>query len=186
VEVSPDFISAATESVLEEVTAWQNRPLEGLYPLVVFDALRVKIRDEGSVQNKAVHLALGVRADGLKEVLGLWIETNEGAKFWLRVLTELRHRGVQDVLIAVVDGLKGFPEAIQAVFPQTEVQTCIVHLVRHSLSFCGWQERKLVTVGLRDIYRAVNAQEARAQLEAFAASKWGRKYPPIVAAWRRA
>ena len=186
VEVSPDFISTATEGVLEEVTAWQNRPLESLYPLVVFDALRVKIRDEGSVQNKAVHLALGIRADGHKEVLGLWIETNEGAKFWLRVMTELRNRGVQDILIAVVDGLKGFPEAIQAVFPQTEVQTCIVHLVRHSLNFCGWQDRKLVAAELRTIYRAASAEEARQHLEHFAAGKWGRKYPTIVAAWRRA
>jgi len=185
VEVSPDFISAATEGVLEEVTAWQNRPLEGLYPLVVFDALRVKIRDEGSVQNKAVHLALGIRADGLKEVLGLWIETNEGAKFWLRVMTELRNRGVQDILIAVVDGLKGFPEAIQAVFPQTEVQTCIVHLVRHSLSYVSWQDRKLVAAELRLIYRAATAEEARQQLEHFAAGQWGQKYPTIVAAWRR-
>ena len=186
VEVSPDFISAATESVLEEVTAWQNRPLEGLYPIVVFDALRVKIRDAGTVRNKAVHLALGLRADGQKEVLGLWIEANEGARFWLQVLTELRNRGVQDILIAVVDGLRGFPEAIQAVFPQTEVQTCIVHLVRHSLSFCGWQERKLVAAELRGIYRAATAEEARRLLEAFAAGRWGQKYPTIVAAWRRA
>jgi putative transposase len=186
VEVSPDFISAATEGVLEEVTAWQNRPLESLYPLVVFDALRVKIRDEGSVQNKAVHLALGIRADGQKEVLGLWIETNEGAKFWLRVMTELRNRGVQDILIAVVDGLKGFPDAIQAVFPQAEVQTCIVHLVRHSLSYCGWQDRKLVAAELRTIYRAATAEAARQHLEQFAAGKWGQKYPTIVAAWRRA
>jgi len=186
VEVSPDFISTATEGVLAEVTAWQNRPLESLYPLVVFDALRVKIRDEGSVQNKAVHLALGIRADGLKEVLGLWIETNEGAKFWLRVMTELRNRGVQDILIAVVDGLKGFPEAIQAVFPQTEVQTCIVHLVRHSLNYCGWQDRKLVAAELRTIYRATTAEEALQHLEHFAAGKWGQKYPTIVAAWRRA
>jgi transposase-like protein len=186
VEVSPDFISAATEGVLEEVTAWQNRPLEGLYPLVVFDALRVKIRDEGTVRNKAVHLALGLRADGLKEVLGLWIEPHEGAKFWLQVMTELRNRGVQDILIAVVDGLKGFPEAIQAVFPQTEVQTCIVHLVRHSLHYCGWQDRKLVAAELRTIYRAATAEEARQHLEHFAAGKWGQKYPTIVAAWRRA
>lgn len=186
VEVSPDFISSATEGVLEEVSLWQNRPLEALYPVVVFDALRVKIRDEGSVQNKAVHLALGIRPDGQKEVLGLWIETNEGAKFWLRVMTELRNRGVQDILIAVVDGLKGFPDAINAVFPQTEVQTCIVHLVRHSLSYVGWQDRKAVAAELRTIYRAETADLARAQLDTFAGGKWGQKYPTIVAAWRRA
>jgi len=186
VEVSPDFISLATEGVQEDVITWQNRPLESLYPIVVFDALRVKIRDGGSVQNKAVHLALGIRADGLKEVLGLWIETNEGAKFWLQVMTELKNRGVQDILIAVVDGLKGFPDAINAVFPQTEVQTCIVHLVRHSLSYVGWQDRKLVAGELRTIYRAETAELARQQLESFAAGKWGRKYPTIVASWRRA
>jgi transposase-like protein len=185
-EVSPDFISAATEGVMDEVTAWQNRPLETLYPIVVFDALRVKIRDQGTVQNKAVHLALGIRTDGQKEVLGLWIETNEGAKFWLKVLTDLRNRGVQDVLIAVVDGLKGFPEAIQTVFPKAEVQTCIVHLVRHSLNFCGWQDRRLVAAELRGIYRAATAEEALRLLEAFAGGKWGRKYANIVAAWRRA
>ena len=186
VEVSPDFISLATEGVQEEVTTWQNRPLESLYPIVVFAALRVKIRDSGSVQNKAVHLALGIRADGLKEVLGLWIETNEGAKFWLRVMTELKNRGVRDILIAVVDGLKGFPEAINAVFPKTEVQTCIVHLVRHSLSYVGWQDRKLVAAELRLIYQAATAVLARQQLETFAAGKWGQKYPTIAASWRRA
>lgn len=186
VEVSPEFISTATEGVLEEVTAWQNRPLERLYPVVIFDALQVKIRQEGTVQNKAVHLAMGLRPDGLKEVLGLWIEPNEGARFWLRVLTELRHRGVQDILIAVVDGLKGLPETIEAVFPQTEVPTCIVHLVRHSLNDCSWQDRKAVANELRTIYRAATAQAAQRHLEAFAAGKRGGKYPTIVAAWRRA
>ena len=136
IEVSPDLISAVTDAVLEEVAAWQARPLETVYPLIFFDALRVKIRDEGLVRNKAVHIALGVRADGSKEILGLWLEQNEGAKFWLRVMNELKNRGVEDVLIAVVDGLKGFPEAITAVFPQATVQTCIVHLLRHSLDFC--------------------------------------------------
>lgn len=186
VEVSPDFISLATGSVQEEVTTWQNRPLETLYPLVVFDALRVKIRDSGSVQNRAVHLALGIRPDGLKEILGLWIESNEGAKFWLQVMTELKNRGVQDILIAVVDGLKGFPEAINAVFPKTEVQTCIVHLVRHSLSYVNWQDRKLVAAELRLIYQAATAEQARQQLDTFASGKWGQKYPTIVASWRRA
>ena len=130
IEVSPDLISAVTDAVLEEVTTWHARPLEPVYPLIFFDALRVKIRDEGLVRNKAVHIALGVRADGTKEILGLWLEQNEGAKFWLRVMNELKNRGVEDVLIAVVDGLKGFPEAITAVFPQTTVQTCIVHTIR--------------------------------------------------------
>ena len=132
IDVSPDLISAVTDAVLEEVSAWQARPLEAIYPLIFFDALRVKIRDEGTVRNKAVHIALGVRADGTKEILGLWLEQNEGAKFWLRVMNELKNRGVEDVLIAVVDGLKGFPEAITAVFPQATVQTCIVHLLRHA------------------------------------------------------
>ena len=142
IDVSPDLISAVTDAVLEEVAAWQARPLEAIYPLVFFDALRVKIRDEGLVRNKAVHIALGVRADGTKEILGLWLEQNEGAKFWLRVMNELKNRGVEDVLIAVVDGLKGFPEAITAVFPQATVQTCIVHLLRHSLDFVSWKDRK--------------------------------------------
>lgn len=184
-EVSPDFISTATASVQEDVTLWQNRPLETLYPLVIFDALRVKIRDGGSVQNKAVHLALGVRADGQKDVLGLWLETNEGAKFWLQVMTELKNRGVQDILLAVVDGLKGFPEAINAVFPQTEVQTCIVHLVRASLSYVAWQDRKAVAETLRAIYQAPTAALAQQQLETFAAGQWGQKYPTIAPAWRR-
>ena len=142
IDVSPDLISAVTDAVLEEVAAWQARPLEAVYPLIFFDALRVKIRDEGLVRNKAVHIALGVRADGTKEILGLWLEQNEGAKFWLRVMNELKNRGVEDVLIAVVDGLKGFPEAITAVFPQATVQTCIVHLLRHSLDFVSWKDRK--------------------------------------------
>jgi putative transposase len=139
IDVSPDLISAVTDAVLEEVAAWQARPLEATYPLVFFDALRVKIRDEGLVRNKAVHIALGVRADGAKEILGLWLEQNEGAKFWLRVMNELKNRGVEDVLVAVVDGLKGFPDAITAVFPQATVQTCIVHLLRHSLDFVSWR-----------------------------------------------
>ena len=149
IEVSPDLISAVTDAVLEEVSAWQARPLETIYPLVFFDALRVKIRDEGLVRNKAVHIALGVRADGTKEILGLWLEQNEGAKFWLRVMNELKNRGVEDVLIAVVDGLKGFPEAITAVFPQATVQTCIVHLLRHSLDFVSWKDRKPVAAALK-------------------------------------
>src|SRR3712207_891257 len=157
VEVSPDLISAVTDAVLEEVAAWQARPLEPVYPLVFLDALRVKVRDEGLVRNKAVHIALGVRADGTKEILGLWLEQNEGAKFWLRVMSELRNRGVEDVLIAVVDGLKGFPEAIAAVFPEATVQTCIVHLLRQSLAFVSYKDRKAVAAPLKEIYQAVAA-----------------------------
>jgi putative transposase len=185
VEVSPDLISTVTDAVLEEVTEWQQRPLAPLYPVVFFDALRVKIRDEGTVRTKAVYLALGVAPDGTKDILGLWIEQTEGAKFWLRVMTELKSRGVDDVLYAVVDGLKGFPEAITTVFPQTTVQTCIVHLLRYSLDFVTWQHRKAVAAMLKAIYRAPTPEGARAALEAFAASEWGRKYPPIAPAWRR-
>ncbi|GAA4486597.1 IS256 family transposase [Gluconacetobacter asukensis] len=185
VEASPDLISVITDAVLDEVAAWQNRPLEAVYPVVFFDALRVKIRDESVVRNKAVHIALGVRADGTKEVLGLWIEQNEGAKFWLRVMNELRHRGVEDVLLAVVDGLKGFPDAIRAVFPEALVQTCIVHLLRHSLDFVAWKDRKSVATALKDIYRAVDAEAGKAALAAFAESSWGRKYAAIVQSWER-
>ena len=184
IEVSPDLISAVTDAVLEEVAAWQARPLETVYPLIFFDALRVKIRDEGLVRNKAVHIALGVRADGSKEILGLWLEQNEGAKFWLRVMNELKNRGVEDVLIAIVDGLKGFPEAITAVFPQATVQTCIVHLLRHSLDFVSWKDRKLVAAALKDIYRAVDTEAGEAALGAFEESPWGRKYPAIAQSWR--
>src|SRR5215207_6845321 len=148
-DVSPDLISTVTDAVLETVGEWQNRPLEPLYPLVFFDALRVKIRDEGLVRNKAVYLALGVMADGTKDILGLWIETSEGAKFWLRVMNELKNRGIGDILIAVVDGLKGFPEVINAVFPETIIQTCIVHLIRHSLEFVSWKDRKPVAQAWR-------------------------------------
>lgn len=185
VEVSADLISVVTSSVLEEIKEWQHRALESLYPVVFFDALRVKIRDEGVVKNKAVYLALGLRTDGVKEILGLWIEQTEGAKFWMRVMTELRNRGVQDILIAVVDGLKGFPEAITAVFPQTQVQLCIVHLLRNSLEFVGWQDRKAVTPLLKNIYRAETVEMAQERLEEFAQSAWGRKYPTIASIWRR-
>ena len=184
-DVSPDLVSAVTDAILEDIAEWQNRPLEAVYPLVFFDALRVKIRDEGTVRNKAVYLALGVRACGRKEILGLWIEQTEGAKFWLRVMTELKNRGVEDVLIAVVDGLKGFPEAITAVFPETQVQTCIVHLIRNSLSFVSYKDRKAVATALKDIYRATDAEAAAGALAAFAESDWGRKYPAIALTWRR-
>src|SRR5437763_1628796 len=174
IEVSPDLISAVTDAVLEEVSAWQARPLEAIYPLLFFDALRVKIRDEGLVRNKAVHIALGVRADGTKEILGLWLEQNEGRKFWLRVMNELKHRGVEGVLLAGVDGPKGFPEAITAVFPQATVQTCIVHLLRHSLDFVSWKDRKPVAAALKGIYRAVDAAAGEAALSAFQESFWAR------------
>ncbi len=185
IDVSPDLISTVTDAVLETVAEWQNRPLEASYPLVFFDAIRVKIRDEGLVRNKAIYIALGVAADGTKDVLGLWIENTEGAKFWLKVMNELKHRGVGDILSAVVDGLKGFPEAIEAVFPRTIVQTCIVHLIRHSLEFGSWADRKLVVPQLRAIYRANDADAGTAALEAFTAGPWGRKYPAIAPAWRR-
>lgn len=186
IDVSPDLISAVTDAVLDEIAAWQVRPLESVYPIVFFDALRVKIRDEGHVRNKAVHVALGVRGDGAKEILGLWIETNEGAKFWLRVMNDLKNRGVEDILIAVVDGLKGFPDAINAVFPETTVQTCIVHLMRNSLDFASWKDRKELAAGLKSIYAALDDTAAEAALTAFEASPWGRKYPAIGQIWRRA
>lgn len=185
VEVSPDLISEVTDAVMAEVKEWQNRPLERLYPVVIFDALRVKIRDEGQVKNKAVYLALGMRIDGGREILGLWIEQTEGAKFWLRVMTELKNRGVEDILLAVVDGLKGFPEAITAVFAQTEVQHCIVHLLRNSLEFVAWKDYDAVITALKQIYRAETAEVAAERLEEFAASEWGQKYPTIAPLWRR-
>ena len=185
IEVSPDLISAVTDAVLEEVAEWQNRPLDVCYPLVFFDAIRVKIRDEGFVRNKAVYIALGILPDGTKEILGLWIEQTEGAKFWLRVMNELKNRGLQDILIAVVDGLKGFPDAINAVFPETVVQTCIVHLIRHSMNFASWKDRKSVAKALRAIYRAPDAEAGQAALDDFAAGPWGEKYPAIALSWRR-
>ena len=184
-EVSPDLISTVTDAVLETVAEWQNRPLEPMYPLVFFDALRVKIRDEGLVRNKAVYVALGVTPEGTKDILGLWIETSEGAKFWLRVMNELRNRGVEDILIAVIDGLKGFPEAITAVFPPTIVQTCIVHLIRNSMDFASWKDRKPIAAELKAIYRAGDADLARKGLEDFDTGVWGRKYPSIAQSWRR-
>ena len=184
-DVSPDLISAVTDAVLDEVAEWQNRPLDASYPLVFFDALRVKIRDEGFVRNKAVYIALGVLPDGTKDILGLWIEQTEGAKFWLRVMNELKSRGISDILIAVVDGLKGFPEAINAVFPQTVVQTCIVHLIRHSLDFASWKDRKTVAQALKMVYRATDANAGQAAMDAFADGPWGAKYPAIPQSWRR-
>jgi putative transposase len=185
IEVSPDLVSAVTDAVLDEVTEWQNRPLEALYPLVFLDAIRVKVRDEGTVRNKAVYVALGVRAEGTKEVLGLWIEQTEGAKFWLRVMNELKDRGVADILIAVVDGLKGFPEAVGAVFPKAQVQACVVHLIRRSLDFVSYKDRREVAAALKEVYRARTAELGEAALEAFDEGPWGRKYPVIAQTWRR-
>jgi len=184
-QVSPDLISTITGEVLTEVGQWQMRPLEALYPIVYFDALRLKIRDEGTVKNKAVYLALGIRADGRKEVLGLWIEQTEGAKFWLKVFNELRNRGLADILIAVVDGLRGFPEAIEAVYPQAQIQTCIVHLIRNSLNLASWKDRKGLTAALKPIYQAANAEAAAGALKAFAQGQWGQKFPTVAAMWQR-
>lgn len=185
VAIAPECISAVTDEVLEEVTAWQQRPLDPCYPVVIFDALRVKIRDEGTVRNKAVYLALGITTAGRKEVLGLWVEQTEGAKFWHRVMTELRARGVEDVLIALIDGLTGFPDAIHAVFPQTQIHTCIVHLVRRSLAFVSHKDRKRVASALRAIYRAETIPGAEAALATFAASPDGQRYPTIAPLWQR-
>ncbi len=184
-DISADLISSVTDEVIDEIKDWQNRPLEPLYPVIIFDALRVKIRDEGVVKNKAVYLAIGITKQGTKDILGLWIEQTEGAKFWLKVMTELKNRGVQDALICLVDGLKGFPEAIEAVFPQAQIQTCIVHLMRHSLEYCSWKDRKLVAAELKSIYRAVTADAAAQALSTFEAGPWGQRYPAIAASWRR-
>ena len=185
IDVSPDLISRVTDAVLDEVREWQSRPLDPIYPIVFFDALRVKIRDEGLVKNKAVYVALAYNANGEKEVLGLWIEQTEGAKFWLKVVNELKTRGVNDILIAVVDGLKGFPEAITTVFPQTLVQTCIVHLIRNSVAFVSWKDRKAIMPSLKAIYRAEAADIALTRLEEFEA-QWSKRYPAIGPIWRRA
>jgi putative transposase len=184
-EISPDLVSAVTDSVLEEVAAWQSRGLDATYAIVFFDAIRVKIRNEGLVSNRAVYLAIGMRCSGHKEILGIWIEQTEGAKFWLRVMSELRNRGVQDLLIAVVDGLKGFPEAITSVFPKTVVQTCIVHLIRYSMQFCSWREHRVVAATLKPVYQAESAAAARERLDDFDRSPLGHKYPAIAQSWRR-
>jgi len=186
VEVSPDLISKVTEVMAAEVTAWQARPLEAKYPVVFFDALRVKIREDGVVRNKAVYLALGVLADGTRDILGLWIENTEGAKFWMKVFNDLKTRGVGDILIGVADGLKGFPEALEAVFPVTTLQTCIVHLIRNSLSYASWKERKALAAAIKPIYTAPSAEAAEAALDAFEAGPWGERFPTVVASWRRA
>ena len=183
VEVSPTLISQVTDAITEEITLWQNRPLEEVYPIIYLDAVRVKVRHNGSVINKAVYLAIGVTLDGQKDVLGMWVAETEGAKFWLQVVTELKNRGVKDVFIACVDGLKGFPEAIEAVFPQTQVQLCLVHMVRHSLRYVSWKQRKEVAADLKSIYSAPTVEQAEANLTAFAA-KWDASHPTISKSWR--
>jgi putative transposase len=184
VEVSPTLISTVTEAVMEEVKSWQNRPLDSVYPILYLDALMVKIRDTGHVGNKAIYVVIGVNMQGNKEVLGLWASQAEGAKFWLQVLTELKNRGVADVFIACVDGLKGFPESIETVFPRAEVQLCLVHQVRGSLSFVSWKQRKAVAADLKPIYQASTVEDAELRLREFGA-KWDGQYPTISQMWRR-
>jgi putative transposase len=183
VEVTAGLISSVTDEVIDEVKTWQSRQLDEVYPIMYLDAIQFKVRDNGHVKNKAIYLAIGVTVEGLKEVLGLWIAQTEGAKFWLQVVTELKNRGVTDIFIACVDGLKGFPEAIESVFPQTEVQLCIVHLVRHSLNFVGWKQRKEVAADLKLIYRAATESEAEQRLTEFGL-KWDAKFPMIAKSWR--
>jgi transposase-like protein len=185
-EVSADFISTVTDAVTSEIAAWQARLLEPVYPVIFFDALRVKMRDEGTVRNKAVYLALGVLHDGTREILGLWIEQTEGAKFWMKVFSDLKSRGCQDILIAVTDGLKGMSEALAAVYPKATLQTCIVHLLRHSLEFGNWKQRKPLAAALRPIYTAPSADAAMTALDEFERGPWGRQFPTVVASWRRA
>jgi putative transposase len=183
VEVSPSLISEVTEEVMEEVKTWQSRPLDRLYPVVFLDALVIKVREDNKVINKAFYLALGINTDGHKELLGIWISKNEGAKFWLGVLTELKNRGLEDIFIACVDGLTGFPDAIEAVYPKTKVQLCIVHMVRNSLKYVSWQSRKEVAKDLKAIYGSSTVEEAEMALEAFA-QKWDDRYPTIAKSWR--
>lgn len=184
IDVSPSLISSVTDAVTDEVKIWQNRPLDAVYPIVYMDAVRIKVRDNGHVSNKAVYLALGVTMDGVKEVLGMWVAENEGAKFWLQVVTELQNRGVQDIFIACVDGLKGFPEAIETVFPRTQVQLCIVHMVRNSLKYVSWKQRKEVATDLKTIYQAATAEQAEIHLSEFEA-KWDKTHLAISQSWRR-
>jgi putative transposase len=184
VEISPSLISEVTDAVVEEVQQWQSRPLEALYPIIYLDALYVKMRHEGRVENRAVYVAVGIKLNGLKDVLGLWTGNAEGAKFWLTILTELKNRGMKDVFIACVDGLTGFPEAIETVFPMTIVQLCIVHMVRNSLNYVNWKERKFVAADLRTVYTAPTAEAAQQELRRFG-EKWDKKYGSIRSLWER-
>ena len=181
-QVSPELISTVTDAVMEEVRSWQNRPLESHYAIVYLDALRVKVRDRGHIVSKAVYLAIGVTLEGQKEALGLWLARSEGAKFWLQIITELKNRGVEDIFIACMDGLKGFPEAVAAVFPQTQVQLCIVHMIRHSLAYVSWQDRRTMVGDLRAIYDAASEEAAREALKDFK-GKWDGQYPTIATSW---
>ena len=186
VEVLPDFISSVTDAVMAEVSAWQARPLEMMYPVVFFDALRVKIREDAVVRSKSVYLALGVLPDGTRDILGLWIESTEGAKFWMKVFNDLKTRGCNDILIAVTDGLKGMGEALGVVYPATTLQTCIVHLMRNSLDYASWKDRKALAAAIRPIYTAPSAEAAEVELDAFEHGPWGQRFPTVVASWRRA
>ncbi len=183
IDVSPALISQVTDAVSEEVLLWQNRPLDEVYPIVYLDAVRIKVRHESRVINKAVYLAIGINMDGIKEVLGMWTSENEGAKFWLQVVTELKNRGVKEIFIACVDGLKGFPEAIEAVYPNTQIQLCIVHMVRHGLNYVSWKQRKEVATDLKTIYQAPTVEMAEKNLDTFAA-KWDASHPTISRSWR--
>jgi len=183
VEVSPDLISTVTDGIMDMVREWQNRPLDAVYPIMYFDALKMKIRDEGRVVNKAIYLAVGVNMDGHKDVLGIWLDKNEGAKFWLSVFTELKNRGVNDILIACVDGLNGLPEAIETVFPEAEVQLCIVHMIRNSLKFVSYKDRKQMAADLKTIYKAVTVKQAEAALSEFA-QNWDKRYPMVSHSWQ--
>lgn len=185
-DVTPDFISTVTDAVLAEITAWQSRPLEPMYPVIFFDALRAKIREDNVVRNKAVYLALGVRPDGTRDILGLWIENTEGAKFWMKVFNDLKTRGIHDILIAVTDGLKGMAEALAVVYPATTLQTCIVHLIRNSLDYASWKDRRALATAIKPIYTAASAESAEAELAAFETGPWGQKFPTVAASWRRA
>ncbi len=184
VDVSPSLISNVTDAVLDEVRAWQSRPLDAVYPILYLDALQVKVKSQGSVRNKAIYLAFGVNLQGLKEVLGIWASDNEGSKFWMQVITELKNRGVQDIFIACVEGLKGFPKAIEAIYPQTQIQLCIVHLVRHSLFYVSHKDRKEIAADLKSIYQAPTLDEADYQLSKFA-DKWSVAYPMVVKSWQQ-
>jgi putative transposase len=186
VDVSPDLISRVTDAVLAEVTQWQSRPLEPMYPVVFFDALRVKIREDNVVRSKAVYLALGVLPDGSKDILGIWIENTEGAKFWMKVFNDLKTRGCNDILIAVTDGLKGMPEALGTVYPATTLQTCIVHLMRNSLDYASWKDRKALAAAIKPIYTATSADAALSELDSFEQGQWGQKFPTVVKSWRTA
>lgn len=183
VDVSPDLISTVTDAVIDEVRAWQSRPLDPLYPILYLDALVVKVKDQGRVSNKAIYLAIGVNCSGLKEVLGMWASETEGAKFWLSIITELRNRGVKDIFIACVDGLKGFPEAIETIFPKTQVQLCLVHLMRNSLAYVSYKDRKAVALDLKAVYNSATVEEAETCLKEFA-GKWEVRYPLIAKSWR--